>query len=218
MNSGPFWACPCLFCQTVKDIVSEIVCMTSCRVLTTTKSKSLMHKRNTVCCTSKVDFDTRPASSKPLSPLTVLLRHAFRHHTGVVYSFCIAGTKPAKPAKLEVQILQGQNEIQMLALPQQKHLAAIFEKPQRCVKLWSADAIDACRYLSTTMSKHTDACLASDLLVQNLLPGAHGTLDHVLSLAGQFLLHLTLCPPQHERPQHLRNNRLEHAWPEALVT
>ena len=47
------------------------------------------------------------------------------------------------------------------------------------------------------------ACLVSDLLVQNLLPTAHGTFDDVLSLTGQLLLHLTLGAPQHKWPQHL---------------
>ena len=47
------------------------------------------------------------------------------------------------------------------------------------------------------------ACLVSDLLVEYFLPPAHGTLDDVLSLAGQLLLHLTLGAPQHEWPQHL---------------
>ena len=37
--------------------------------------------------------------------------------------------------------------------------------------------------------------LVSDLLIENLLPGTHGTLDDVLGLAGQLLLHLPFRAP-----------------------
>ena len=40
-----------------------------------------------------------------------------------------------------------------------------------------------------------EAYIVRDLLVQDLLPAAHGTLDDMLSLAGQLLLHLLLGAP-----------------------